>query len=419
MPDPTPQEVMTLVTELRQEVERKGFIDKEKVERLNAVLDGAEASNQKLVATEAKAIQLEADIVELKELKGRYEESEKVALTGAGELKGQINALEAEVARGLARTASDGNFRDTEEYKALNEFCRGGLEGVTEEQKALLRTDSAIDGGLLTTNEMDSVITKKIEEVDPVRTVCRVRTISSRALDMPIRNTIPTATYEGEAETGGDSASAYENETVTPFRQTFTTPVTKDMLMDASFDMDSEIAGDAAEAFAIGEGNGFVAGLGHKAPQGFATDAVLRVAARTIAGGVVTPDSVILLTGDLKVGYNPVYILNRRMLAIIRTFKATTNSYLWSPGMDGPVASTLNGFPYVIANSMQDQGTNAYPIAFGDFRRGYTIVDRTGFSVVRDEFTLKKKGIVEFTMNRWNTGQPTLREAIKLLKVLA
>jgi hypothetical protein len=38
-------------------------------------------------------------------------------------------------------------------------------------------------------------------------------------------------------------------------------------------------------------------------------------------------------------------------------------------------------------------------------------------SVVRDEFTQKKKAIVEFTMNRWNYGQVTLPEAIKLLEI--
>ena len=50
-------------------------------------------------------------------------------------------------------------------------------------------------------------------------------------------------------------------------------------------------------------------------------------------------------------------------------------------------------------------------VAFGDFRRGYTIVDRTGMSVVRDDVTAKRRAVVEFTMNRWNTGQVTLDPA--------
>ena len=214
---------------------------------------------------------------------------------------------------------------------------------------------------------------------------------------------------------------------MTPFRQTYTVPITMDMLMDAAFDMEAEIASDAAEAFAFGEGAGFVSGSGHKEPAGFIANANLQAAAReTDASGVLDPEALILLTGDLKVGYDPVYILSRRTMALIRTFRGDAASggdeagqFLWQPGMSGPVAATLNGFPYILANSMPDVSAGNFAVAFGDFRRGYTIVDRTGMTVVRDEFTEKRKGIVEFTMNRWNTGQVTLEEPIKLLQIKA
>ena len=68
---------------------------------------------------------------------------------------------------------------------------------------------------------------------------------------------------------------------------------------------------------------------------------------------------------------------------------------------------------------MPNKATNAFPIAFGDFFRGYTIVDRTGTRFIRDEVTRKKEAIVEFEVMRWNTGQVTLVEAIKLLKTVA
>ena len=48
-----------------------------------------------------------------------------------------------------------------------------------------------------------------------------------------------------------------------------------------------------------------------------------------------------------------------------------------------------------------------------------TITDRTGLAVIRDEYSLKKKAAVEFTMNRWLTGQVILSEAIKLLTCAA
>jgi HK97 family phage major capsid protein len=420
MEKPTLEEIGQAVTELRAEV-KKAVRNPEKEQKIHDFLDTAEEKVIQPLARAAQEIKNREN--EVKDLQARLEASGK---TGA-EVKARVDALEAELARGDYRSKVERNYKEGDEYKALNGFCRQGLNGMTPEHKALLRTDSAVDGGFLTTTEMDTEITKKITEIDPIRSVARVRSTASKSLELPIRNTIPVATYEGEADTGADSASAYQNETVVPYRQTFTVPITMDMLMNAAFDMDSEIMSDAAEAFAFGEGNGFVVGTGFKQPAGFVNNATLQAAARLSGvSGVLTPNSIILLTGDLKVGYAPVYVLNRRTLALIRTFRGDAASpgdaagqFLWLPGMNGPVAATLNGFPYILANSMPDVAASAFPIAFGDFRRGYTIVDRTGISVIRDEFTLKKKAIVEFTLNRWNTGRVTLPEAIKLLQITA
>ncbi len=423
MPDTqTNEEIMTAVTALRKEVEKKGMIDETKVERLNIVLDGYESKNQQLTLLEQNAKNLETDIKEIKKLR---EEEAEAGNVKSIELKQQITDMEAEIARGITtKNASDPDaFRDTPEYKSLNLYCKEGERIMfQEEHKVLLRTDAAVDGGILVPSELDTQITKKIVEIDPIRGIARVRSISGKSMELAIRAKIPVATYEGEADTGDDSASAYESETVTPFRQTHTTPITKDMLMDAAFDMESEIAGDSAEAFAFGEGNGFVVGTGHKQPSGFIVDARTVADARVGVGplsGKIFEDDVIKLSGDLKVGYNPTYVMNRRSLASIRVLKSTTGAFLWMPGMSGPVANTLNGFPYVLANSMPDEANSALAIAFGDFRRGYVIIDRTGMSVIRDEVTQKRKAIVEFTMNRWNTGLIVLPEAIKLLKLKA
>ena len=66
---------------------------------------------------------------------------------------------------------------------------------------------------------------------------------------------------------------------------------------------------------------------------------------------------------------------------------------------------------------MPDIASNAYPIAYGDFRTAYLIVDRTAVEMIRDDYTQKKLAIVEFTIHRWNTGKTVMPEAIKLLKL--
>jgi len=384
------KDVHEALSTLRAEVE-KGRPDQEIIVKCNALLDGYEAKNQEIVASI---------------------EAEKKA---AEETAERVKALEAELARGSAAGTAD--YHESQEYKTLEKFLKSG-DFESREEKALLRTDVDTAGGYLVTSEMDNMITKKITEISPVRTVARVRTVSRKTLEMVVRSGIPTAAYEGEAEQGGESASSYQAESLTAFRQTTTIPVTLDQLMDSSFDMEAEIMSDAMEAFAQGEGNKFILGTGVKQPEGIVANTTLQAAARTSStSGVIDAEDFILLTGDLKVGYDPSYMLNRRTLANLRTKKSTTGSFLWQPGLNGPTAATINGYRYVLAEDMPDIAANAYSVAFGDFRRGYTIIDRTGISVIRDEVTRKKEAIVEFTINRWNYGQVTLAEAIKLLKV--
>ena len=417
--DPTVETVMTALTELRKEVEKKGFIDKEKVERLQAVLDSTEAKSAEITALNQAKDALETDVKELKQLKTQYEEARKVDELAAAEFKGRLDQLEADIARGIQQVeGNDGKFRETDAYKALVEHCVKGND-MSLELKAELRTDDATAGGVLTMTEMDGVILKQIIEIDPIRGLARVRTISSKSISVVKRTGVPVAQFEGEAEEGVESQATYGLETITPFRLTHTTPITKDLLQDAAFDMEGEIIADGSEAFAFGEGNGFVLGTGFKQPQGIFVNAVLQAAARdTAASGVLDADAVILMTGDVKTGYNLSYLLNRRTLATIRTFKSTTGQFLWQPGLSGPVANTLNGLPYALGNSVPDIANSAFVIAVGDFRRGYLIVDRTGMEIVRDALAQKKKAIVEFMLMRYTTGQVVQDEAIKLLRIL-
>jgi len=63
---------------------------------------------------------------------------------------------------------------------------------------------------------------------------------------------------------------------------------------------------------------------------------------------------------------------------------------------------------------MPDVGAGKFPLAFGDFRRGYIIVDRRGTTVLRDPYTAKP--YVKFYTTRRVGGGVQNYEAIKLFK---
>lgn len=337
----------------------------------------------------------------------------------AEELKERIDGLELELSRKSSQSGA--TYKETPEYKALQLYAQKGIDALTVEQKATLRTDIATQGGYLTMPEMDNMIIKKITEISPVRSVARVRTVGSKTLSIPTRTTIPTATYEGEAAAGGESNSTYGQETLTAYRLTVTVPYTYDQLIDSEFDMESEIMNDVAESFAFSEGNKFVLGTGAKQPEGFLVNATVVADAReSSTSGVITGDDVLLLAGDLKVGYNPMYAMNRQTLALLRTLKGSTNDhYLWQVGLGPTQPNTLAGAPYIIMQDMPNVAANSLSLIYADFMRGYTIIDRTGLQVIRDDVTRKKNNIIELTFHRYNHGQVVLPEAFKILKTKA
>jgi HK97 family phage major capsid protein len=74
-------------------------------------------------------------------------------------------------------------------------------------------------------------------------------------------------------------------------------------------------------------------------------------------------------------------------------------------------------FPIAEAEDMPDIAADATAIAFGDFRRGYLIVDRAGVRVLRDPYSAKPY-VLFYTTKRVGGGVQNF-EAVKLLKFAA
>lgn len=68
---------------------------------------------------------------------------------------------------------------------------------------------------------------------------------------------------------------------------------------------------------------------------------------------------------------------------------------------------------------MPNVGAGNYPVAFGDFQRGYMIVDRVALAVLRDPFTQATTGNVRYIARRRVGGQVILAEAIVKQKISA
>ena len=109
--------------------------------------------------------------------------------------------------------------------------------------------------------------------------------------------------------------------------------------------------------------------------------------------------------------------MNRKTESVIRKFKDSTGNYIWQPGAAAGQPPTLLGYPVAEAEDMPDIASNSYSIAFGDFARGYLIVDRIGIRTLRDPYSAKPY-VLFYTTKRVGGGVQDF-DAIKLLKFAA
>jgi HK97 family phage major capsid protein len=137
------------------------------------------------------------------------------------------------------------------------------------------------------------------------------------------------------------------------------------------------------------------------------------------AFGADPSDRLIELIYALKAGHrqNGRFVMNRKTQSQIRKFKDADGNYLWMPPAGAGQAASLMGFPVVEAEDMPDIAADSASIAFGDFRRGYLVVDRAGVRILRDPYSAKPY-VLFYTTKRVGGGVQNF-EAIKLMKFAA
>jgi HK97 family phage major capsid protein len=236
------------------------------------------------------------------------------------------------------------------------------------------------------------------------------------------------------SETGvrTETASPKLAEIVPPLGELYANPsATQQMLDDAAFDVGNWLANEIATEFARAEGAAFINGTGTNQPRGFLTGptAAQNDAARAFgtlqfiasgnANGFDTApeskliDLVFAMKASLRQG--AVWMMNSATLAAVRKFKSADGSFLWQRGLIDGQPSLLLGYPVIEAEDMPDIGAGAFPIAFGNFKAGYLIAERTATTILRDPYT--NKPYVQFYATRRVGGQVLDSDAIKLLKI--
>lgn len=321
-----------------------------------------------------------------------------------------------------------------EHKAAFDLYVRSGESlGLKRLEAKALSAGSGPDGGYLAPPEVETEILRRLTQVSPIRALATVRTISSGTYKKAFSTTGPTAGWVAETGARAQTASQTLAELAFPAMELFAQPAaTQTLLDDIIVDVDRWIAEEVEQAFAEQEGSAFVTGDGTNKPKGFLSETTIAnsawewgkigvVATGTSAAFPASnPSDVLLdLVYALKSGYrqNAVFVMNRKTQAAIRKFKDASGHYLWQPPAGIGQPAMLMGFPVTEAEDMPDIAANSLSVAFGDFRRGYLVVDRAGVRVLRDPYSAKPY-VLFYTTKRVGGGVQDF-DAIKLLKFAA
>jgi len=346
------------------------------------------------------------------------------------ETKNRLDRLSLDLAR--PRLGGDIGAAFGHEHKsAFHHYMQSGEAAGLKalESKAMSRA-SGPDGGYLVPIPAEQEILRRLAKLSPIRAIASVRAISTQSLRRAYSTTGPAAGWVAEADPRPQTSNQQIADMTFPAMELYAMPAaTQSLLDDAAVDIEQWIAEEVQVSFAEQEGAAFVAGDGVNKPKGFLAYTTVADASWTwgnigyIATGVAgafastnPSDTLFNLVYALRAGYrqNGKFVMGRKAQSLVRQFKTATGQYLWAPPASADAAATLMNFPIVEAEDMPDPAANSLSIAFGDFERGYVVVDRIGIRVLRDPYSAKPY-VLFYTTKRVGGGVQNF-EAIKLLR---
>ena len=336
-------------------------------------------------------------------------------------------------ARRPALGGSAARVAEPDERKAaFDGYLKTGAGGAALEMKGLSEGVPTA-GGYLAPPELERQIDRRLAQTSPMRAICTVRTVGGSTYAKPVSIAGLTASWAAETTARAETAPPVLDLLSFPAADLYASPAaTQALLDDAQVDVDQWLAEEVNDAFAAQETSAFVTGDGDAKPRGFlgypqVADSgqawgQIGYVATGVAGGfpASTPADVLLsLIYAPRSVFRPNgrFVMNRRTLSAIRRLKDNNGDYILAPPTQPGQSPALFGYPVTEIEPMPDIASGSTAIAFGDFARGYLIVDRAGVSVLRDPYS-SKPYVLFYTLKRVGGGVQNF-DAIKLLKFSA
>ncbi len=363
------------------------------------------------------------------------------AFKDMSEQKAIIETLEAK----LNRPALSGDGKPVDQLsedhkKAFRSYVVKGQDaGLADLQVKAMSIGSGPDGGFAVPKVIDAMIDAIAVNISPIRAISQVVQTSTQDYHKLVNIRGATSGWVGETQARTETNTSQFKDIAPPMGDLYANPMISQQVMDdVFFNAEQWMAEELATEFARAEGAAFITGTGINQPLGFlsgpapvATADATRAfgtleytgtgasgAFKTLTSTVNPADDLFTIVSKMKAMYRSgaKWVTSKAVLFDMMGFKDYQGRYVFAPTTAPGTTDTILGYPVVEAEDMPALAANSFSLAFGNFQRGYLVVDRIGTRVIRDPFS-NKPYIGFYTVKRLG-GSVLNSEAIKLLKFI-
>jgi len=297
-----------------------------------------------------------------------------------------------------------------------------------------LTTANGEDGGYSVIPQLDKDVMKRLTDDSVMRQLCNVVRLPVGAKEYKKLVSAGGAAVEhgteGTARNG--TASPKLHEVTIALNSIYAYPKTTQEILDfSSIDVLGWLTDEISETFTETEETDLTSGDGNKKSKGFLTyqrttedDKVRQFGKlqKIEVAGVAKIDADTLIdafyTLHSKYRKNAVWVMSSTIAAALQKLKNKNGDYIWRDGLTADAPATLLGRPVHFLETMPTGGANKAVIAFGDFKRGYFIVDHeTGVRTRPDNLT--EPGFYKVHTDKYLGGGVVDSNAIKVIETTA
>ncbi|MDK9356715.1 phage major capsid protein [Lelliottia wanjuensis] len=293
-----------------------------------------------------------------------------------------------------------------------------------------MSTTVPADGGYTVIPELDTQVMRILQDDSEMRAICTVKKISSNEYKKLVSVGGATVNHRKEGDDVTETSTPELEEVSIKIYPIYAYPKTTQEILDFSdIDIMQWLSEEIGDKFVETEETDLVNGTGTNQSKGLLVYTRDTKDDKTRAFGTlqkmvaasataVTADELIDFRATLRKKYrkNAVWVMNSTTAAQLQKLKNDIGDYIWRDSLKAGDPDMLLGRPVIYVETMPNMSGGNASIAFGDFKRGYYIIDHeTGVRTRPDNIT--EPGFYKVYTAKYLGGGVVDSSAIKLLEM--